>query len=103
MKQKTHAMEADTMKEHLDKKRKTNKLTEETKEHNCSSNQGPQRTKREKQINFSKASWNLASCKIKDASDFLVHTQLEVPRGIMCLQEFPAKHTNWIVAQTMFF
>ena len=55
----------------------------------CSSNLGTQRTKREKQINFSKASWNLASCKIKDASDFLVHPQLEIPRGIICLEEFP--------------
>ena len=44
-------------------------------------------TKREKLRKLSIASWNLAGLKMKDASDILIHTQMEMPWDIICLQE----------------
>ena len=44
-------------------------------------------TKLERQRNINIASWNLARLKIKDAADFLVHTQMEMPWDIICLRE----------------
>ena len=62
----------------------------------------PHDKKGEKQRNISIASWNLTGLKIKDASEFLTHTQVEMPRDIIC-KKFSAKQTNWVVAQTMSF
>ena len=49
--------------------------------------QGPHMTKLERQRNNKIASWSLASLKIKDASDFLIHTQMGMPSNIICLRK----------------
>ena len=79
-------MEADRTKGHQDKKRRMTNVGG-PKNAAASTSQGPHMTKRERQRNINIASWNLARLKIKDASDFLVHTQSEMPWDTICLRE----------------